>query len=417
MQQLEDDMDELFRDAATQYPLKTEGQDWNAVMSRLHQPGKAPAPVIGAVKGKWYRRFWLLLLTPLFFIAHLPKLNMGTGSPHTLVNVTAAVSTPVLTKEKETVRLEERPLAIVEKEAVAVTASKLPVPGKQSITEGGNRFPAPDKVALPRAMPEESSRNHVPGAEDSSTAGSTGNATSLEPVTAVPVTADSATIAMVTPLKAAAAPDSSKPAEKEKKKAVTKKGFYAGIIVSPDLSTVKLQQTGKVGYGAGVVFGYRISKRLAVETGLLWDRKYYYSKGEYFNTKKIPGATNWNIINVDGWCRMFEIPVQAHYFFNIREKSSWYLNGGLSSYLMNREDYDYSYKWNGNVVTVNRSYDNATRNWFSIIHAGVGYERSIGVLGNLRVEPYLKIPVGGIGLGSLPVTSFGLNMGITKSFR
>jgi hypothetical protein len=35
----------------------------------------------------------------------------------------------------------------------------------------------------------------------------------------------------------------------------------------------------------------------------------------------------------------------------------------------------------------------------------------------LRLEPYYKLPLGGMGTGKLYLTSTGLNIGITKSFR
>ena len=410
MQQLDDDMDELFRDAAARYPLKTDGQDWNAVMGRLQPP--ANAVPVSKSRNKGNRFLWLLLVAPLFFIAHLPEL--GSGIPH-------------LSTNKDTVIIKQYSKTIGKTGTAATTAGTenvymrkpstetAPVQQTVALQKAGtgrwNRFQKPDEVVLPGAVQHSTGMNRSPGAENNSN--STGNTASLPPVATTSEKND--TISII-PAASNATDSAAKPVIIEKKQPA-KKGWYAGIVVSPDISTVKWQQTGKLGYGTGVLIGYRISKRIAVETGLLWDRKYYNSKGEYFDTKKIPGTNNWKITEVDGWCRMFEIPLHARYFFSTRAKSSWYLNGGLSSYIMNRESYDYSYNWNNNPVVANRAYDNATRNWFSIIHAGIGYERTIGAKAQLRVEPYLKIPAGGLGIGNLPVTSLGLNIGITRSFR
>jgi hypothetical protein len=93
------------------------------------------------------------------------------------------------------------------------------------------------------------------------------------------------------------------------------------------------------------------------------------------------------------------------------------VNAGISSYIMSKESYDYKYEMYNTISTKNWSYDNATRNWFSIIHAGVGYEHRVGAIGTLRVEPYLMIPAGGVGIGNLPLTSVGLNIGITRPIR
>ncbi len=44
MQLLDDDMDELFRNAASRYPLKTDGADWDALSRRLHPEDDAVPP-------------------------------------------------------------------------------------------------------------------------------------------------------------------------------------------------------------------------------------------------------------------------------------------------------------------------------------------------------------------------------------
>jgi hypothetical protein len=196
-----------------------------------------------------------------------------------------------------------------------------------------------------------------------------------------------------------------------------KKGLYYGLLFSPDLTTVKFQRTSNVGYNVGLLAGYRFGKRLAVETGVLYERKFYYSTGEYFNTKKTPWPADMDLINVDGWCNMYEIPVNVRFTFATGEKSSWYANAGMSSYIMKKQKYDYSYKYYGQYGERNWTYRKTTADWFSIIHLGVGYERPVGVLGTLRVEPYIKIPSRGIGIGDLPVTSVGMNIGLTRPLR
>lgn len=472
MQLLDDDMDELFRNAAANYPLKTGEGDWNAIAGRL-KPAGEELPPVGKPSGKLYRWLWLLLLTPLFFIDHLPEqgkgkkatvaVNGGTsiqvaGKPvsvdavkgntnETIVPATQAANEP----DSQTVITAGAQGSLSGKQVASVHT---PVTIHDNAQKNNGQATAVNKDAYRYSIghqttgpgrKEAAKSNNDPVREVEVELGDTGvpipqtaaGTTSGEVIKAdsaanvqqpTPATAaaqqqaaaiDSAAIAnqqaktndpVITALPAKAAP-------KDDKKDKVQKGFYIGIVASPDISTVKGQKVSNVGYGAGILAGYRISRRIAVETGILWDKKYYYSNGEYFSTKKIPPAQNMNIIDVDGWCRMFEIPVNVRYFFKTGKKSTWYASAGLSSYIMNREAYDYQYKWGNYTRTVNWGYDNATRNWFSIIHAGIGYERKIGVLGNLRVEPYLKIPAGGIGIGNLPVTSMGLNIGITRSIR
>ncbi|TWW01586.1 outer membrane beta-barrel protein [Chitinophaga pinensis] len=220
------------------------------------------------------------------------------------------------------------------------------------------------------------------------------------------------------PVVASAENDAAASATKVKREpASLKKGLYYGLLFSPDITTVKFQRTSSLGYNLGLLAGYRFGKKLAVETGILYERKYYYSTGEYFNTKKTPWPADMELLNVDGWCNMYEIPVNVRFTFATGEKSSWYASAGMSSYIMKKQKYDYSYKYYGQYGERNWTYRKTTADWFSIIHLGVGYERPVGVLGTLRVEPYIKIPSRGIGIGDLPVTSVGMNIGLTRPLR
>jgi hypothetical protein len=46
-----------------------------------------------------------------------------------------------------------------------------------------------------------------------------------------------------------------------------------------------------------------------------------------------------------------------------------------------------------------------------------GYERAIGEKTKIRIEPYVNIPLQGVGTGSLPISSVGFYLGISHSFR
>ncbi len=61
----------------------------------------------------------------------------------------------------------------------------------------------------------------------------------------------------------------------------------------------------------------------------------------------------YTIETVDGYCGMWEIPLQARYRISGAGNHNWYLSGGLSSYFMNKEFYNYFYHNNG--AAINRS--------------------------------------------------------------
>lgn len=443
MQSINDDMDELFRKAAADYPLKTDGADWDAVMLRLQTPN-APTPATSGGKGKQQRWLWLLLLLPLAFIGHLSRWGNGSGTAVSgnvqrsvaqtaATPVTADASTPVVHTNATTVAphttvtpvvpaTEQHKIVAEKKSVSSSTQATFAKPLSYHINNNnGNSKRTSVNSSKVKANINSGKADTISTVDNNIFTGQ-GETVMLTLETKDPetitqtVTADSA-VTVSTSLQKEDTVTAMPEIVKDDKKMPAQKGFYAGIVLSPDFSTVKMQQMSKVGYNAGILIGYRFSARWSVETGALWEKKYYYSKGEYFNTGKINLPSGTVIDDVNGWCNMIDIPVLVKYNFSIRKDHSWFANAGLLSYIMNKESYTYKYTRYGNQYERGWDYKGSTRNWFSVIQLGLGYEHTLGRLGNLRVEPYIKLPVGGIGIGNLPVSSAGLNIGILKSIR
>jgi Outer membrane protein beta-barrel domain len=206
---------------------------------------------------------------------------------------------------------------------------------------------------------------------------------------------------------------------KQPKKATAKSSHshgYIGLTGAPDLSTVKMQATKGVGTTWGLVLGYSFNDHWAVESGVSLDRKKYYTAGEYFSKEGDPALLPYTVNSVNGTCDMWEIPLNVRYNFNPGSKITWFATTGLSTYLMTKQQYTYSletsgsnYPWNQNwSTTVPSNY------LFSIVNISGGFERRIGQIGNLRIEPYVRLPLSGIGSGKLPIMSAGINIGITR---
>ena len=110
---------------------------------------------------------------------------------------------------------------------------------------------------------------------------------------------------------------------------------------------------------------------------------------------------------------MWEIPLNIRYNFSKSERMKWFATAGLSTYLMSREYYDFNETGGGALWGGSWDIRKPSQNWFSIVNISAGFEQHIGKIGNLRIEPYLRLPLSGIGTGRLPIMSAGLNIGIT----
>ena len=153
---------------------------------------------------------------------------------------------------------------------------------------------------------------------------------------------------------------------------------------------------------------------LSVESGLYLDKKNYYTDGEYFDKSKIPYFNDADIYPMNGYCKMFEIPLNIKYDISQKKKAYLVCNSRVSSYLMNKEYYNYDYVIDGEAGIRKHPYYNTTQNWFSVLNLSAGYQLQTGAKTNLRIEPYYKTTLTGVGTGSLSISSAGINIGITR---
>jgi hypothetical protein len=77
---------------------------------------------------------------------------------------------------------------------------------------------------------------------------------------------------------------------------------------------------------------------------------------------------------------------------------------------MKRETYDYYYKDPPSQTIENKSwtFNNANKHFFTILNLSAGYQRKLNRSLSLTAEPYIKIPLDGIGFGNLKLNSAGI---------
>ncbi|TKK66284.1 PorT family protein [Ilyomonas limi] len=193
--------------------------------------------------------------------------------------------------------------------------------------------------------------------------------------------------------------------------------FSIGIAAGPDFSTVKFQKIRNIGYTFGLITAYRFAKHLSVESGLNFVKKNYYSTGEYFNKAGTGISNDEKIIKLNGACTMLEVPLNIKYDFDQRKKGNFFAVAGLSSYLMKKEKYNYVADHQSNLHSENKAYGNPGNDLFSVLNISGGYELKLNNANHLRIEPYFKVPLGGMGIGSMPIMRTGVTLGVTRTLH
>ena len=179
--------------------------------------------------------------------------------------------------------------------------------------------------------------------------------------------------------------------------------FAVSFTVGPELSVVGIKEPGKVRmkYGAGVGYTYRA---FTLRSGFYVSRKIYTA-----------GASDYHpyyarVQEIDGDCKVYEIPVTVSYSFSRASNHNWFASTGLSSYLMKRESYGYLYKdpATGNSDYYYKTWNNKNKHYFSVLNISGGYERIFSKRLSLIVEPYVQVPLSGVGNGKMKLNSAGM---------
>lgn len=421
MQYVNDDMDELFRSAAENYPLDTRGADWSRVLNAME--GRDEQTTVPQKKNKYGRFLWLLLLLPMGIICnrvYTPGVDPGKGfagrSTGTINTTTRSAVKPGTRKADQ----KNADVTTVGEESQTVRAAEN-IPKTAAISQGStfdNRKQSLKKNVfagrfnMVRTAP--ASREYESNVADKGFAHEAVLRTYTRQVSfnrsnrGQPILINRSLVPII---------NSSGQNRKLKSPERRQKKFYLGLMGGLDATTVKFQKIESAGHDFGLLVGYRINSKWSIEAGSFVEQKFYYSDGKYFNTSKLNLPPTWWIDDVSGNCKMIEVPLSIRYNLAVHKNSTWFSTLGTSSYFMKQEDYVYNYYYGSyGPVAHEKRYDNGSTNLFSSISVSAGYTHQLGGVGDLRIEPYVKLPLSGIGTGKLPLFSTGIHVGVSRKF-
>jgi hypothetical protein len=420
MQPLEDDMDAIFRQAAEDYPLNTSGASWEQLQQKMQQ---APE----ATKSK-KRFFWLFLLLPIALVWYLRPSPNDRSEQHAAIlevletgnGYRKGFGSEKLSDQAYTDGPNGQMVA-AEVESIKTSAYK-----KQPTTPDGlmnanmplnkkdgrlNKSSAAKFSAASGLADKQDRKTEFSPAMD----GSVNTNAAMDrtrfiqernlPLLAYhPLTLKDHSLLLFDP---------TKPQEQHR----SVKKFYAGLTGGIDYTTIKFQQLEAPGFSAGLLLGYQFNRRWGIESGFLYNKKFYYTKGIYFQFKDyyLPPSTQLQAVN--GVCYMWEIPLRLRYTFGNNEKHAWFASAGSSSYILNKEQYNYAvtYGYNPQQHTYSRQNEPGSFLPFAMLELSGGYNRRLAKGINIRIEPILQLPLRSIGSGSLPMQSSAIRLTVTKA--
>jgi hypothetical protein len=186
--------------------------------------------------------------------------------------------------------------------------------------------------------------------------------------------------------------------------------FFISATAGPDASMAGTSSPGKMKLIAGAGVGFTIHDKVTLRSGFYTARKIYTATAEDYHASSEFYQYYPNFQKAEADCKVYEIPLSASYNFSRKNGHNLFASAGLSTYLMKRETYNFYYKYTATGPTVNRSYTlrNANNHILSVIDLSAGYQKKIGKNFSIMAEPYLKIPLTGIGFGNVKLNSGGI---------
>jgi hypothetical protein len=421
MRYFDNDMDELFNKAGKEYPLNTGKKDWSAVQKALASEEEAPAK---AATGKNFKRFYpllalLLLLPALFYVPdffdenhNTPKNNISKYDPPKNDITDHNVAKDSISKQNN---LNDN---ITGQNTSNPPASNA-IPGKSVASEN-----VTNKTIINKNIPSKNVTSKNITNKNLLTDNAAGETVAREKNLykslflfelfnrnfAHPYSSVSE------PLVKNTEPASATPPSAKKRPNKLYPAFYYGAMLGPDFSSIRSQDIKNIGSGLGLLLGYRFSEHWSVEASGYWSTKKYYTDGKYFNKANANIPAYVDLYFLDGGCQMVEVPIDIRYQF-APGRNSFFVTAGLNSYFMKKESYDYKAHASGSVYEGHRNYKNSGSNIFSNLQISGGYQHKLFSKFVVRIEPYLQVPLGEVGIGKMPITSAGVHFGLVRETK
>lgn len=208
--------------------------------------------------------------------------------------------------------------------------------------------------------------------------------------------------------KADSIPESEVDGPAEKKQQTFLRSIKLSLVVAPDVTTVKFKDAATISANAGILICLPLSEKFDLVTGVIWaDKRYaasyydYTPTSDYWTGKKKPSS-------IDASCSVLDIPLNIKYKLYSSGKNELSIQAGFSSYIMLKENYTYHYTYGYYPYSKTIDFRNQNRHLFGIQNVAVNYSRKLSPALSVGIEPFVKLPLSGIGAGQIKLKSAGV---------
>lgn len=359
--------------------------------------GNTALPVASG-KGKSF----LPTAQPKVSLIQIQAAESGKGAPRIVLPVAPSTRHNVARRQREEVGLSSLAFA-------SGRLRKVYTVENQNILSGSARKANTAAIEPATAAVANVDKSHIPQSKAGPTlAGVENTTTEAEAAAPASVLSDSAATAAAWPPVSTAATDS---AATKRPHARPPFRLLIGVVGAPEVSAVRLNELTRPGGSVGVVVEYQLAPRWRVRTGLLRSVKLYAARGTDYTPPPYYWTWSTPVESIDANCRILEIPLDLRYDVLQRPTYSVFASVGLTSLLMRNEQYTYHYEYGGYYMRRTWELARGGNQPFSMLNLSMGYERAVAGRWALQAEPFLKLPLAGVGFGKIHLRSAGVLFG------
>ena len=194
-----------------------------------------------------------------------------------------------------------------------------------------------------------------------------------------------------------------RPSEKEMTRMIAPQRLSFTVLAAPDISSTSTSVGNKVSTNFGLTVSYALTKKIGISTGMIYAKKIYNYNGL---GATVPGyvGKDWR---VDADCKVLDIPINIDYQIFKKRRMAFNVSAGLSSYIMLNEKYQLT---NGPGLPVTNEEVTGNKHFLGIANFSVSVERQVNSRLSLGLQPFLKLPLTGIGKYDGNLSSAGLSV-------
>lgn len=188
------------------------------------------------------------------------------------------------------------------------------------------------------------------------------------------------------------------------------------VLAAPDYNGVNNLNNASLGNNFGLIVTFEIVKNWSFSTGGIYAKKLYETGFSNYNpTKNIWDEYYPKTVNAD--CRVLDIPLNISYTFLTGKNTTFSVGSGISSYIMLREDYRFSYVENDSNTLTAYHVVNENQHWLSVLNLQATFEQRLNSRFSIGLQPYMKIPLGNIGFAGVKLQSLGMAANLSWNFN